>query len=124
MIIAASTLALPTAGDDATITLKHDLCERDATAFYDFNVDLLTHLGQRIMLDVTVAAEDFSPEEGWILSSYYITPDELRGIELRVPKSAIVEDGNGRLRVKGQFRLSEVMSQKQGQISLHLLAVD
>ena len=58
------------------------------------------------------------------MSTYYITPDELRGIELRVPQAAISDAGNNMLRVRGDFKLSEVKSHRQGQISLHLLPAE
>lgn len=119
-----SVFGIAAASNDAAIEIKHDLSNRNPAAFYDFNVDLLTHLGKRIKLDVTVAAKDLDRKDGWLLSSYYVTPDELRGIELRVPKSAISDVGKDLLRVRGNFKLSEVMSHRQGQISLHLLPAE
>jgi hypothetical protein len=123
-------LALHTAtgGDEAPpppppLRIEHDLSARHPAAFYDFNVQLLTNLSEPVKLDVLVAAEDLrlKGERGWLLSRYYITPDELRGVELRVPRSAVEDEGEGRRRVRGTFRLSGVMDSRQGQISLHLL---
>ncbi len=98
-----------------------DLSKRDPAAFYDFNVEMLAHLYQPIKLDVLVASEDFDRETGWLVSSYYITPDELRGVELSVPRSAITDENKETLRVQGVFKLSGILERRQGQLSLRLL---
>jgi len=121
LVTVVAAFAISAAEKGGTVDIKRDLTKRDPAEFYDFNVNLLTNLGKRIKLDVKVATKDLNRKEGWLLSSYYITPDELRGIELRVPQSAISQNGKDTLRVRGEFRLSEVMDSRQGQISLDLL---
>jgi hypothetical protein len=124
LIIVAATFAIAEEGKTDAFEVKRDLSRRDPAEFYDFNVDLLTHLGKPIKLDLQVAAKDLDRKTGWLLSSYYITPDELRGIELQVPQSAISDDGKGRLNVRGTFKLSEAMDRRQGEASLHLLPAE
>jgi hypothetical protein len=124
LVAVVSALGISAAGKDDAVKVERDLSKRDPAAFYDFNVDLLTHLGKRVKLDVTVAAKDLDRQDGWLSSCYYITPDELRGIELRIPQSAISDDGKDRVRVRGEFKLSEVMSHRQGHLSLHLLPAE
>ncbi len=124
LIAVVTALGACGGGRDSVIEVTRDLTTRDPAAFHDFNVQLLTHLGKPITLDVKVAAKDVDRKDGWLFSSYFITPNELRGIELRVPSSAISGDGEDHLRVRGEFTLSEVMGHRQGQISLHLLPVE
>lgn len=121
LFVLTFALALSAAGKESAVEIKYDLSNRDTAAFYDFNVELLTHLGKRVRLDVTVASKDFDRQGGWFSSSYYITPDELRGVELSVPQSSISDVGKDRLRVRGEFKLSDVTSHRQGHVSLQLL---
>ena len=69
-----------------------------------------------------VAAEDVSmtTDECRLHSRYHVSPGELRGVELLVPRSALLPEGEGRVRVHGSFQLSEVMSSRQGILSPHL----
>jgi len=96
VLVVVIALAIVVAnGKSEPFEVAIDLSNRDPAKLYDFNVALLTHLGQPISLDLVVKPQDLNRDDGWLHSTYYITPNELRGIELRVPDSAIKHGDNG-----------------------------
>ena len=64
LLAVVSAFAISAADKDDAVEIKHDLSQRDPAAFYDLNVDLVTHLGKRVKLDVTVG--EGPRQQGWV----------------------------------------------------------